>query len=870
MASKSANINVNINSNFQQTEKSSEDMRKRIRELRKEFYSLEEGTEEYNKVLAELSKLQLDYSDQTIVMRNSANDLGQRLTNLVKVSGDLMSGFSAVQGVMGLLGIESDGFERTLIRLQSAMAIVQGLEGLEGMIDHMKALRASFSGITKPVASFIAAISNWVKFGKASVDTTRAQAAANTTLATTSNTAAAATTALSTAMRVLRTALISTGIGALVVGVGALISKLVEWRSASKETEDANAQLQATFESLNSSIDQGYEKMEDLVEQLETYGMTAVQIAEKNVKETENEIRAKKEQISAQKEAIKEAKQNLKYLEDYYTSSIEYLSNTSPEQRLVDAIIPPKDVKDAKKRIDELEADLEKLRLEEEELNVKLVNANLELNLALRDSNKELEEEAKKTYENIQKARERLLREINYEGRDTGFLNVIDKYVEGMKNIQRLINAGKISQSTGDSEIIAMYKAMISDVERYNRQLYKEISEGGLTSDEFKNRLQYTIDYFTKAAPELGKHFKSLSANYIAYAESIKTAEEIIEESLRKMSEDTSFDEWMAKTNESFDKWLKIFTEGSGETEEMKYFKEYAQMSADEFNAVLQEELDAELNATIENILDTEDSGLADLTNRRIALLQQYLGLYQEGVASLFSENEYFPDWINNINNAFSALSGTMTDISNQFANFFNEETGEIDFSMMKWQDWTAVATMALNGASDILGAYADSYKDQMEQILESDEATDEQKQEAVKKYKNMMYAQTAIDMLAGMTAAVATAMTIPPPAGPILGAINAATVLASGIASLTQIKAIDPLSENNVSGTSPAGGTPNVSDVAINTDAYANQLTAQSSYDLQGALDERSSTDTRVYVLESDIAETSHDVNTKVSESTF
>ena len=869
MASKSANINVNINSNFQQTEKSSEDMRKRIRELRKEFYSLEEGTEEYNKVLAELSKLQLDYSDQTIVMRNSANDLGQRLTNLVKVSGDLMSGFSAVQGVMGLLGIESDGFERTLIKLQSAMAIVQGLEGLEGMIDHMKALRASFSGITKPIGAFIAAIRNWVKFGKASVDTTRAQAAANATLATTSNTAAAATTALSTAMRVLRTALISTGIGALVVGVGALVSKLIEWRSASKETEDANAQLQATFESLNSSIDQGYEKMEDLVEQLETYGMTAVQIAERNVKETEKDIEAKHEQIDAQKEAIKQAKQELKKIEDYYTSS-EYLNNTPPEHRLVDAIIPPKDIKEAKERIEELETGLEKLRREEEELNVKLVNANLELNLALRDSNKALEEEAKKTLENIQKAREQMLREINYEGRDTGFLNVIDKYVEGMKNVQRLINTGKISQSTGDNEIIAMYKAMISDVEKYNRQLYKEISEGGLTSDEFKNRLQYTIDYFTKSAPELGKHFKSLSSNYIAYAESIKTAEEIIQESLRKMSEDTSFDEWMAKTNESFDKWFKIFTEGSGLTEEMKYFKEYAQMSADEFNSTLQEELDAELNTFIEKTLETDDSGLADLTNRRIALLQQYLGLYQEGVASLFSENEYFPDWINNLNNAFSALSGTMTDISSEFANFFNEETGEIDFSMMKWQDWTAVATMALNGASDILGAYADSYKDQMEQILESDEATDEQKQEAVKKYKNMMYAQTAIDMLSGMTAAVATAMQLGGIAGPIIGAINAATVLASGIASLTQIKAIDPMSENNVSGTNPAGGTPNVSDVAINTDAYANQLTAQSSYDLQGALDERSSTDTRVYVLESDISETSNDVNTKVSESTF
>lgn len=870
MASKSANINVNINSNFQQTAKSSEDMRKRIRELRKEFYSLEEGTEEYNKVLSELSKLQLDYTDQTIVMRNSANDLGQRLTNLVKVSGDLMSGFSAVQGVMGLLGVESDGFERTLIKLQSAIAIVQGLEGLEGMIDHMKALRASFAGVAKPISSFIAAIGNWVKTGKASVATTRAQAAANTTLATSSNTAAAATTALSGAMRVLRAALLSTGIGAIAVGIGLLISKISQWRSESADTEGANENLKESFERLNESIKSNYDSIEDLEFQIKTYGMSASEMLDIQISAAEKKVEQVKDKVSENAKVFEDATNELV---DMYETMEE--KGTLIEKNIlwpfrskaINEFISTEIISAARDRLDELKSVYNLSLKELEEAQTGLEKLQLQQQLALKKEIEAAEEEANRLREAVIKGREQILREISYEGRDTGFLNIVDKYVEGMQNIQRLMNTGKISKASGDKEIVAVYKAMISDIEKYNSQLYKEITKGGLTSDEFRDRVQYTIDYFSQFAPELAKHFRSLSSNYIAYAESIKTVEEIITESMRKLSEDTSFDEWMAKTNESFDKWFKTFTEGSGETEEMKLFKEYAQMSADEFNDALQADLDEELNAFIEKATESNGSALADLTDRRIALLQQYMGLYQEGVASLFTENDYFPEWLNNINSAFSALSGTLTDIQGQFANFFNEETGEIDFSMMKWEDWTSTAVMGLNGVSDILGSYASSYKDQMQQVLESDEATDAQKQEAVKKYKDMMYAQTAIDMLSGMTAAVATAFQLGPIAGPIVGAINAAMVLASGIASLTQIKAIDPLSENSVSGA--GASVPNVSDVAINTDAYSNQLTAQSSYDLQGALDERSS-DTRVYVLESDIAETSKDVNTKVNESTF
>ena len=817
MASKSANINVNINSNFQPTAKSSEDMRKRIRELRKEFYSLEEGTEEYNKVLSELSKLQLDYTDQTIVMRNSANDLGQRLTNLVKVSGDLMSGFSAVQGVMGLLGVESDGFERTLIKLQSAIAIVQGLEGLEGMIDHMKALRASFAGITKPVQSFITAIGNWIKFGKTSVATTRAQAAANTTLASTTAAATTATTALSGAMAVLRTALISTGIGALVVAIGAAVAALVNWISATNKAKDA-------ADAFGASVDSMLESLND-----ENTELQALDTEYKKITGTYDEL-------AAATDKVRKADEKRATIMRTLTEAQDRLSRESN-----------------KKARESLQETVTQLKEALKEANDDVSVAYAERRNIEAQSQKDSLEQQQEYLKKLKGQFDQIFGNVTKDNPIISVAELINSYYRDLDTITKSVNAGIITESRASTAIVETQwqysMAMVQSV----MQMAKLIGmngPAGVSMQQFNeawNLVITQIGSFSSVAnnPDLFEQLIASMNQAKATAEKTATSiEEVVAPDLsavRAENKSFNFVDYILG-RDTMDNSVKSFNEG---------LKEFRDKQAEDNRQAHEEEL----------------RQLEDLNSRRIELMQQYASLYSDTMSSLLSENDYFPEWLNNMNTAFSGISGTLGDLQGQFANFFNEETGEIDFSMMKWEDWTSTAVMGLNGVSDILGSYASSYKDQMQQVLESDEATDAQKQEAVKKYKDMMYAQTAIDMLSGMTAAVATAFQLGPIAGPIVGAINAAMVLASGIASLTQIKAIDPLSENSVSGA--GASVPNVSDVAINTDAYANQLTAQSSYDLQGALDERSS-DTRVYVLESDIAETSKDVNTKVNESTF
>ena len=110
--------------------------------------------------------------------------------------GGVAGGFSAVTGLMGALGTESKDVEQAILKVQSAMAISSGLQAVGESVDQFKILAAVIK------------------------NTSIAQRAL-TIYQTAYNYVNAATTV---GLKLLRGALISTGIGALVVAVGMLIA----------------------------------------------------------------------------------------------------------------------------------------------------------------------------------------------------------------------------------------------------------------------------------------------------------------------------------------------------------------------------------------------------------------------------------------------------------------------------------------------------------------------------------------------------------------------------------------------------------------------------------------------------------------------
>lgn len=113
-------------------------------------------------------------------------------------------GFSAVQGAMGLLGAESENVEKMMLKVQSAMALSQGLSAITESVDAFKNLGAVLSNLSvvqkisaaaqrlwnlamsaNPIGAIIVAITALiagivalVKYLKSSADAAEAQAAA--------------------------------------------------------------------------------------------------------------------------------------------------------------------------------------------------------------------------------------------------------------------------------------------------------------------------------------------------------------------------------------------------------------------------------------------------------------------------------------------------------------------------------------------------------------------------------------------------------------------------------------------------------------------------------------------------------------------
>lgn len=124
------------------------------------------------------------------------------------------------------------------------------------------------------------------------------------------------------------------------------------------------------------------------------------------------------------------------------------------------------------------------------------------------------------------------------------------------------------------------------------------------------------------------------------------------------------------------------------------------------------------------------------------------------------------------------------------------------------------------------------------------------------KKKKNLQIASAYIDMLAGAVAAFTQA------GNPILGAVMAASVMTAGLVNIKKMK------ETKIEGSS---GGDSVATPSVNVaNLMATQKPVQAVSTTTGASAEQQIQDTRVYVVESDIAATTKKVAVAQAEATY
>lgn len=165
-----------------------------------------------------------------------------------------------------------------------------------------------------------------------------------------------------------------------------------------------------------------------------------------------------------------------------------------------------------------------------------------------------------------------------------------------------------------------------------------------------------------------------------------------------------------------------------------------------------------------------------------------------------------------------------------------------------------------------VMSAYASGSSDLLNGIADLMEASGNSDEKSVKVAKNLRIAAATIDMIQGAVTAYSTAQQLGPIAGPIVGAINAAAVVTSGLANIAKIKATTVSKESAPSQVAPE--TP----ATVDAPALANAVpttTVVNGASTQAALN-RAAQPQKVYILQSDIEAAGNAAQVQVAESSF
>ena len=186
-------------------------------------------------------------------------------------------------------------------------------------------------------------------------------------------------------------------------------------------------------------------------------------------------------------------------------------------------------------------------------------------------------------------------------------------------------------------------------------------------------------------------------------------------------------------------------------------------------------------------------------------------------------------------------------------------------------QDLINTYNQVSQSIGELMNNVAEIWQDSIKQRVKNGKITEEQAKKEFENSKKLQIATAIINGLAGAANAVASAMTIPPPAGPIIGAANSALVIATTAAQIAKIKSttFDGGGSSIDSDISSAAATPTPAAVEY-TPKYSTNVTGESeTVNLANAVSEKQK-DTRVYLVESDVQEMGKRVEIREAESTF
>ncbi len=187
-----------------------------IRSLEKEFVNLATSGEQSEEFLRQFKNAVGDAKDAANDLRESINLAAsdtKQLDVLIGAGQAIAGGFAIAEGAAAVFGDENEELQKTLVRLNGVMAVLNGLQAIQ---NELKKKDNIVTGIQIALQrAYTVAVGQSVG-----------------------------------AMRIFRVALAATGVGLLLVGVSALINKLSNLGSTAKSTAQDLADLKVALEDL--------------------------------------------------------------------------------------------------------------------------------------------------------------------------------------------------------------------------------------------------------------------------------------------------------------------------------------------------------------------------------------------------------------------------------------------------------------------------------------------------------------------------------------------------------------------------------------------------------------------------------------------
>lgn len=352
-------------------------LRQQLKNLTEQIAELklrgEDNTEQFRQMVIEAGNIQDSIADASAEIRNFASDT-RTFDNVLGSMQALAGGFAAAQGTVALFGSENEDLQKTLLKVNAAMAITQGLQSISNALEKEGALSLLATNIQLRVKNAQKIIENGLESQSVIVRG-----------------------AATVAQKLLNAAMAANPIGLVVVALTGLITGLAVFARSSAEarrqTASLNAELEAGAKAFEGRIEFIKQLGESSIASLENEGAVASRLAKQrieNEKQIEQAVRERIERLNRLAEQTPEAEKEAR---EKLTDEIRRLDDELLASRL---------------NINQLESRERKI-LQEEQLKSQLASIQAQLDAAKEGSKQQL---------NLQKQliAARLALELNADG----------------------------------------------------------------------------------------------------------------------------------------------------------------------------------------------------------------------------------------------------------------------------------------------------------------------------------------------------------------------------------------------------------------------------------------------------------------------